>query len=156
MSDHPYVFNAGFIFLTDEDYKPLKTKNVNDKYDNLAFRVVFHSANIPREKRNAILLGNKIKDEGIHVDMKTLENVMNEHPNSKLQIRTIHKKDYKPYTLKGSSDKLWFLNDHDEFSIIHENFDPLKTPVLVIGEGNSDRTNAVEIVGRPGMYVAGM
>lgn len=76
--------------------------------------------------------------------------------NSKLQIRTIHKKDYKPYTLKGSSDKLWFLNDHDEFSVIHEHFDPLKTPVLVIGEGNFDRTNAVEIVGRPGMYVAGM
>ena len=56
MNEHPNVFNAGFIFLTDDDYKPLKTKNVNDKYDNLAFRVVFHSANIPREKRNAILL----------------------------------------------------------------------------------------------------
>ena len=56
MSDHPYVFNAGFIFLTDEDYKPLKTKNVNDKYDKLAFRIIFHSVNIPREKRNAILL----------------------------------------------------------------------------------------------------
>ena len=56
MNEHPDVFNAGFIFLTDDDYKPLKTKNVNDKYDNLAFRVVFHSANIPREKRNAILL----------------------------------------------------------------------------------------------------
>ena len=56
MNEHPNIFNAGFIFLTDDDYKPLKTKNVNDKYDNLAFRVVFHSANIPREKRNAILL----------------------------------------------------------------------------------------------------
>ena len=56
MNEHPNVFNAGFIFLTDDDYKPLKTKNVNDKYDNLAFRVVFHSVNIPREKRNAILL----------------------------------------------------------------------------------------------------
>jgi hypothetical protein len=42
--------------LNDKDYTPLKTKNVNDKYDNLAFRVMFHSVNVPREKRNAILL----------------------------------------------------------------------------------------------------
>lgn len=76
--------------------------------------------------------------------------------NSKIQIRTIHKKDYKPYTLKSSNSKLWFLDDHDEYQTIHEHFDPLQNPVLVIGEGNFDRLNAMSIVNRPGMYVAGM
>jgi hypothetical protein len=56
MNEYPDVFRAGFVFLNDKDYTPLKTKNVNDKYDNLAFRVMFHSVNVPREKRNAILL----------------------------------------------------------------------------------------------------
>lgn len=56
MNKYPDVFRAGFVFLNDKDYTPLKTKNLNDKYDNLAFRVMFHSVNIPRAKRNAILL----------------------------------------------------------------------------------------------------
>lgn len=56
MNEYPDVFRAGFLFLNDKDYTQLKTKNVNDKYDNLAFSVMFHSVNIPREKRNAILL----------------------------------------------------------------------------------------------------
>ena len=76
--------------------------------------------------------------------------------NSKIQIRTIHKKDYKPFTLKSSNKKLWFLDDHDEYYSIKDHFDPLLNPVLVIGEGNFDRLNAMSVVDRPGMYVAGM
>lgn len=76
--------------------------------------------------------------------------------NSKLQIRNIRRKDYKPFTLCSSKTKFAFLDEHEEYSYVHGEFDLLNTPVIVIGEGNFDRINAVKIVNRDGMYVAGL
>lgn len=114
------------------------------------------------------IIGNVFEflDNNDYIDSKVKDIIKKRFPNndiigflndgkSKMQIRSLSKKEYLPYTLM-SSKKYKFLDEHSDYTYTLNEFDLKENPVIVISEGNFDRLNSIKLVGENGKYISGL